>query len=101
MLWAGDVGWETWESIDRIEKGRQLRVEHHVEGPGPVKPGDKRGPTPILPPSDYFGHDEAASLTGGIRLSREEAARTGRSAIMCGDWETRRLWASPLDGKGP
>ena len=28
-LWVGDVGWELWEMVYRIETRRQLRLEHH------------------------------------------------------------------------
>lgn len=97
-LWAGDVGWETWESIQHIVKAGNYGWSV-TEGPGPAKPNDKRGPTPILPPADYFGHDESASLTGGF-VYRGTKLPELVGHYICGDWETRRLWASQLTEQG-
>ena len=63
-LWVGDVGWELWEMVYRVKKGGNYGWAV-MEGPQPVKPEGKRGPTPILPPDLAFPHTEAASITGG------------------------------------
>ncbi len=63
-LWVGDVGWELWEMVYRVKKGGNYGWSI-MEGPQPVKPEGKRGPTPISPPNLAFPHTEAASITGG------------------------------------
>ncbi len=63
-LWVGDVGWELWEMICRVERGGNYGWSI-VEGPQSVNPEWKRGPTPILPPVKAHPHTEAASITGG------------------------------------
>src|SRR5437868_9339755 len=64
-LWVGDVGWELWEMVYRVERGGNYGWSI-TEGPGPVHPDSKRGPTPILPPTLYYNHTEGASITGGF-----------------------------------
>jgi hypothetical protein len=63
-LWCGDVGWELWELVHRIERGGNYGWSI-MEGPQPVKVEGRRGPTPILPPTIALPHSEAASVTGG------------------------------------
>ena len=64
-LWVGDVGWEMWEMIYRIERGGNYGWSI-VEGqPSRCTPSGKRGPTPILPPTVEHDHTEARSITGG------------------------------------
>ena len=50
-LWVGDVGWELWEMVHKIEKGGNYGWSI-TEGRQPVKPDQKIGPTPIRPPTD-------------------------------------------------
>ena len=57
-LWVGDVGWELWELVYRVEKGGNYGWSIR-EGMQPVKPGLKPGPTPILPPTVAHSHREA------------------------------------------
>ena len=73
-LWAGDVGWETWEMVDRIERGGNYGWSI-TEGPGPVHPDGKRGPTPI-----------AARRSGsrGSRSMRIRLTPANRRAATCG-----------------
>jgi len=52
-LWVGDVGYETWEMIYRVERGGNYGWSI-VEGPKPIKPNGPRGPTL-----------EATSIAGG------------------------------------
>jgi uncharacterized repeat protein (TIGR03806 family) len=95
-LWVGDVGWELWEMIYRVKKGGNYGWSI-MEGPQPVKPEGKRGPTPILPPNLSFPHTEAASITGGY-VYRGKRLPEIVGAYICGDWVTRKLWATKFDG---
>jgi putative heme-binding domain-containing protein len=98
QLWAGDVGWETWESICRIEKAGNYGWSI-MEGPGPVYPDGKRGPTPLIPPALYLSHAEACCVIGGCVYRGTRLPELAGQYIF-GDWETRRLWAAPLTEKG-
>jgi putative heme-binding domain-containing protein len=96
-LWVGDVGWELWEMVYRVKKGGNYGWPV-MEGPQPVKPEGKRGPTPILPPTIAFPHTEAASITGGY-VYRGKRLPGLAGAYVCGDWVTRKLWATRFDGE--
>ncbi len=95
-LWVGDVGWELWEMVYRVKKGGNYGWSV-MEGPQPVKPEGKRGPTPISPPNLAFPHTEAASITGGY-VYRGQRLKDLQGAYLCGDWVTRKLWATKFDG---
>jgi putative heme-binding domain-containing protein len=95
-LWVGDVGWELWEMVYRVKKGGNYGWSV-MEGPQPVKAEGKRGPTPILPPNLAFPHTEAASITGGY-VYRGQRYKDLAGAYICGDWVTRKLWATKFDG---
>ncbi len=96
-LWLGDVGWESYELVDRIVKGGNYGWSI-VEGLQPVRPDAKRGPTPILPPTIALPHSEAASVTGGY-VYRGKQFRELFGKYIFGDWETRRMWAATWDGE--
>ncbi len=95
-LWVGDVGWELWEMVYRIRRGGNYGWSV-MEGRQAVRPGAKRGPTPILPPTLDFPHTEAASITGGY-VYRGSRLKELRGAYICGDWVTRKYWATRFDG---
>ncbi len=95
-LWVGDVGWESWEMVYRIQRGGNYGWSV-MEGRQQVRPEAKRGPTPILPPALEFSHTEAASITGGY-VYRGKRLKGLAGAYVCGDWMTGRLWASRFDG---
>jgi glucose/arabinose dehydrogenase len=63
-LWVGDVGWERWEMLYRVVRGGNYGWSV-MEGPNPVKPEGRRGPTPILPPAMAIEHPQDASITPG------------------------------------
>ncbi len=95
-LWAGDVGWEKWEMIYRVVKGGNYGWSIK-EGPQDVRPDVKIGPTPILPPTIAFPHSEAASITGGF-VYRGAKWKDLAGAYICGDWMSRKFWATTFDG---
>lgn len=95
-LWVGDVGWELWEMIYRIQKGGNYGWSI-MEGPQSVHPDGKRGPTPIIPPNYTFPHSEGCSITGGF-VYRGKRLPGLIGTYICGDWETRRVWGTKFDG---
>ncbi len=95
-LWVGDVGWELWEMVHKIEKGGNYGWSS-VEGRQPVKPEQKIGPTPIRAPAIELPHTIAASVTGGYVYRGTRFPELVGSYIF-GDWETRRIWAARFDG---
>ena len=75
-LWVGDVGWELWEMVHKVEKGGNYGWSI-VEGRQPAKPTQKIGPTPIRPPTIELSHTIAASVTGGYVYRRQEVPGAG------------------------
>jgi uncharacterized repeat protein (TIGR03806 family) len=96
-LWVGDVGWEMWEMIHRIEPGGNYGWSL-VEGSQPVHRERERGPTPILPPTVEHPHTEARSITGGDFYGAERLADL-RGAYVYGDYVTGVVWALRHDGE--
>jgi len=94
-LFVGDVGWELWESVHRVEKGGNYGWSA-MEGPQPIKP-NKVGPTPIRPALIELPHTIACSVTGGL-VYRGKKFPELYGAYVFGDWETRRLWAARFEG---
>lgn len=89
-LWVGDVGWELWEMIYRVESGGNYGWSI-VEGPQPVDAAGQRGPTPILKPVASHSHTEARSITGGQVYYGERLPEL-RGAYIYGDHVTGRIW---------
>ncbi|WP_166831886.1 PQQ-dependent sugar dehydrogenase [Thalassoroseus pseudoceratinae] len=90
-LWVGDVGWELWEMIYRIESGGNYGWSI-TEGPQPVRPEIPRGPTPIRPPAAAHSHIESRSITGGA-VYRGDRLSQLRGAYIYGDYVTGKLWS--------
>ncbi len=91
-LWTGDVGWEMWEMIYRIERGGNYGWSL-VEGPQPVHRERTRGPTPILPPTVAHDHTEARSITGGYFYTSPRLPEL-RGAYVYGDYVTGKIWGA-------
>ncbi|MFM8252919.1 MAG: PQQ-dependent sugar dehydrogenase [Planctomycetota bacterium] len=94
-LWIGDVGWELWELVYRAERGGNYGWSV-VEGRQPVHVERKVGPTPILPPTIEIPHTDGVSITGGF-VYRGKKFPELVGDYICGDWETRRIWAARWD----
>lgn len=96
-LYVGDVGWELWEMIYRVQRGGNYGWSITEGGKQDVRPDRIRGPTPILPPLVALGHEEAASITGGeFYHGRKLPGLQG--AYLYGDWQMGTFWA--LRAKG-
>lgn len=89
-LWVGDVGWELWEMLYRIERGGNYGWAV-MEGWHSTHPEWARGPTPILPPTIEHPHSESSSITGGLTYygSRLEELR---GTHIYGDYDTGKFW---------
>lgn len=96
-IWAADVGWEAWEMVYRVERGGNYGWSI-MEGPQPVHPGEKRGPTPILPPVKAHDHFEARSITGGF-VYRGKKFPELLGAYLYGDYSTGKMWGLRYDGE--
>ncbi|QDU20525.1 PQQ-dependent sugar dehydrogenase [Urbifossiella limnaea] len=96
-LWIGDVGWEQWEMVHRIEKGGNYGWSI-TEARTPIKPAQPIGPAPIRPPAIELPHTIACSVTGGyVYRGKKFPELVGK--YVFGDWETRRMWAAQFDGE--
>lgn len=90
-LWVGDVGWEMWEMVYRVQRGGNYGWSV-VEGRQGVHRERKRGPTPILPPTVEHDHTEARSITGGYFYGGKRLKQL-RGAYIYGDFVTGIVWA--------
>ncbi|MBI3468155.1 MAG: PQQ-dependent sugar dehydrogenase [Planctomycetes bacterium] len=90
-LWTGDVGWEQWEMVYRVERGGNYGWSL-VEASQPVHQERERGPTPILPPAVAHSHTESRSITGGY-FYRSSRLPELRGAYIYGDYVTGKVWA--------
>ena len=95
-LWVGDVGWQLWEMIYRVERGANYGWAI-TEGPQSVMPEIAPGPTPILPPVVAHPHSEAASITGGYVYHGSRIPDL-QGVYIYGDYQTGRVWGLRHDG---
>jgi putative heme-binding domain-containing protein len=94
-LWVGDVGWELWEMIYRVERGGNYGWSV-VEGRQPVNQDAKRGPTPILLPTAEHPHSEARSITGGF-VYRGNRLPGLKGRYLYGDYVSGKMWGLLAD----
>ncbi len=90
-LWVGDVGWDLWELVFKVERGANYGWSV-VEGSQPIHPDDPLGPAPISPPTAQHPHSEARSITGGY-VYRGTKFPDLQGAYIYGDYETGKIWA--------
>ena len=96
QLWLGDVGWQLWEMVYRIERGGNYGWSI-VEGPQSVRPQANRGPTAISPPIIAHPRAEAASVTGGYVYRGKRLPKLA-GAYIYGDYVTGKIWSLRYDG---
>ncbi len=97
FLWVGDVGWELWELIFRVEKGGNYGWSI-MEGHQEIQPDNLKGPGDFIPPIVDHPHSEAASITGGY-VYKGKRLTDLKGAYIYGDWETGKIWALKLKGE--
>ena len=95
-LWVGDVGWELWELVHKVERAGNYGWSA-VEGRQPVNTAVKLGPTPIRPPVVEIPHTEGASMTGGYVYRGKKFPQLAGKYVF-GDWVTKRVWAAEVKG---
>jgi putative heme-binding domain-containing protein len=96
-LFVGDVGWELWESIYRIQRGGNYGWSITEGSQFDVRPDRLRGPTPILPPLVAHSHEEAASITGGEFYHGARLPELA-GAYVYGDWQMGTFWSLRAEG---
>ena len=97
-LWVGDVGWELWEMLYRIERGGNYGWAV-MEGRRPTNPEWPRGPSVILPPTIDHPHSESSSITGGLTYYGSRLPKL-RGTHIYGDYDTGKFWGFRYaDGK--
>ena len=94
-LIVGDVGWEKWEMIHRVERGSNhgwsvREGRELIQGDAPI------GPAEMVPPWIELSHAEAASITGGF-VYRGSQLPEFVGHYLFGDWVNGRVWGVPLD----
>ena len=90
-LWVGDVGWELWELLDRVERGGNYGWSV-MEGRQATNPEWTRGPTPILPPTIDHPHSESSSITDGLTYYGTRLPELSGHHLY-GDYDTGKIWS--------
>lgn len=95
-LWAGDVGQDKYEEVDRIAKGGNYgwRIREGLHAFSSEKPAG----TLVDPVVDY-GRKDGASITGGY-VYRGKSIPALAGAYVYADYVTGTVWALRHDGKG-
>jgi glucose/arabinose dehydrogenase len=95
-LWVGDVGWELWEMLYRVERGSNFGWSI-VEAVQPIKVNQNPGPSPISPAAVMHPHTEFASITGGYVYEGDRLPEL-KDVYLYGDFVTGQLWGLWLKG---
>jgi uncharacterized repeat protein (TIGR03806 family) len=90
-LWVGDVGWELWEMLYRVERGGNYGWAV-MEGRQSTHPEWPRGPTPILPPTIDHPHNESSSITDGLTYYGSRLKELHGTHIYS-DYDTGKFWS--------
>jgi uncharacterized repeat protein (TIGR03806 family) len=98
-LWVGDVGWEMWEMVYRVQRGANYgwSILEHLQS---VNPDYPRGPTPIVPPTAAHSHTESRSITGGY-VYRGTRLPDLVGTYLYGDYVTGKIWGLDGDASDP
>jgi uncharacterized repeat protein (TIGR03806 family) len=88
-LWAGDVGWASYEEIDRIVSGGYYGWSTHE---GLACLDESRCDEPSIEPVIVLGHDQMRSVTAGY-VYRGQSIPALRGRMVFGDFVTGYVWA--------
>ncbi|HEY4308851.1 MAG TPA: PQQ-dependent sugar dehydrogenase [Pirellulales bacterium] len=97
VLWAADVGQDTWEEIDLIEKGGNYgwnirEALHPFVKKGGKPPEDTSKPAGLIDPIFEYHHDIGKSITGGF-VYRGHNVPELDGAYLYADYVSGKLWA--------
>lgn len=95
-LWVGDVGWELWEMLYRVERGSNFGWSI-LEAVQPILTNQLPGPSPISPATVMHPHTEFASITGGYVYEGDRLPGL-KGRYLYGDFVTGQLWGLALEG---
>ncbi len=102
-LWTGDVGQNTWEEIDRIERGKNYGWDCR-EGAHPYQPASEqcalcKTAKDLVEPVWTYGRSEGISVTGGY-VYRGKALPDLAGWYVYADYGSGKVWALRIeDGK--
>jgi len=90
-LWLGDVGQDRVEEISLVRAGENYGW-NVFEGHRPFSDRYRRAGENYIAPVFSYTHRVGVSVTGGF-VYRGQRAPLMQGRYICGDFETRRLWA--------
>ncbi len=93
-VWAGDVGWATWEEINRVEAGDNLGWPM-FEGPECLDEASCDR-TDLVEPIVTQDHYAARAVVGG-RFSRDRTTPTLEGQYVYADYQFGEIWAFGAD----
>ncbi len=98
-LWAADVGQDTWEEIDIIEKGGNYgwRI---MEGLHCFNPPFDCETTGLTTPIWEYDHSLGYSITGGY-VYHGQGVPELEGRYIYADYGSGRIWSLEYDGSGP
>ncbi len=94
-MWLADVGQESWEEIDIIEKGGNYGWDL-MEGTHCYEPPSDCDETGLTPPVWEFAHRPGNSVTGGLVYRGAEVPEIFGHYVF-GGWGTGEIWTIPAD----
>ncbi|WP_256872970.1 PQQ-dependent sugar dehydrogenase [Candidatus Entotheonella palauensis] len=95
-LWAGDVGWNSWEEIDLVVSGGNYGWKI-MEGNHCVEAGCD--PSGLIPPVIEYSHDIGRIVIGGF-VYRGQAIPELTGSYVFGDGTSRDIWRIVDDADG-
>lgn len=97
QLWCGDVGQNTWEEVDLIERGKNYGWSAR-EGTHDFKP--ERASGPLTEPVKDYGRNLGQSVTGGyVYRGKQIPALAG--VYVYADYQSGRIFGLKSDGGPP
>jgi len=96
LLWAGDVGQNSWEEIDIITKGANYGW-NTMEGSHCYSPSTGCNQTGLTLPVVEYDHSQGCSVTGGHVYKGEQIASL-QGYYIYGDYCSGNIWALAHDG---
>lgn len=98
-IWVGDVGEETWEEIDFVEKGGNYGWPI-MEGPVCYNPPENCSSENLRPPVHAYTHEVGVSVTGG-HVYRGERVPELVGKYIFADWSGRQIWSLDYNARNP